>query len=708
MTATSPDPLQQAEGTRYRVFLSYSHADRRWARRVLRWLENWTVPRRLVGTDTLYGPAPRRLAPVFRDREELGAAPELSETIERALAGSASMLVICSPAAARSRWVNEEILHFKRLGRAGRIVALIIAGDPAEGDGPEQCFPPALRFRLRADGQPCDETIEPVAADARRVGDGPQRARRKVQAALLGIPYGKLARREQQRRQRRMAAVTTLSLLGMAGTLALAATAWRAQQDAERRRAQAENLVDFMLGDLRERAEQIGRLDLLETVGEEVITYFGQLGPRDLDDRALAQQSKALTQVGEVQLALGNSDRALAAFDEAWRRSAELAARHRADRRLLFNRGQAEFWVGYVHLQRGDGEAAWEWMTRYRDSTMQLSLLAPDDLNARLELAYGESNLGVLAYREGRLNEAEAAYRQASAALRGLIEQAPERDEFRLELAESLSWEGSILEGQGRLPESGERFREASDIFAQLHGAHPMNRAYEARLVAELSQLGRRSLLVGDFPAALDYYEQALGHSKDLLRHDPRNLSWRRNHSVAHLGKAEALLRLDRPLEAGDLAGVGLEEARLLAESDPANSDWMQLHSRAQASIAAIALARGDMDRARAMAAAALDTHAAAPEGTDVVADAGRAAELRLIAGDVSAATRSGAEAEGHWRAGLEALQDLPEGAVSVLALRLRAQLLDRLVRCAEADEARSQLAALGAWAAETQCPPPR
>ena len=494
------------------------------------------------------------------------------------------------------------------------------------------------------------------------------------------------------------------SLLGMAGTLALAAAAWRAQQDAERRRTQAENLVDFMLGDLRERAEEIGRLDLLESVGEHVIGYFGELGARDLDDRALAQQSRALTQVGEVQLALGNSERALAAFDEAWRRSAELAARHRADRRLLFDRGQAEFWVGYVHLERGDMAAAWEWMTRYRDSAMQLSLLEPEALDARLELAYGESNLGVLAYREGRLVEAAAAFRQATANIRRLVELAPERDDFHQQLAESLSWEGSILERQGKLAESLQRFQEAADIFARLHQADPMNRAYEARLVAELGQLGRRSLLAGDFTAGLDYYEQALGHADDLLRHDPRNLNWRRQHAVAQLAKAEALQRLGRHEEADAHARAGLDEARLLAESDPTNTDWTQLHARAQAGRSAIALDRGDLASAQEAIAAALEIKSVAPTGSDLIEYAGRVAELQLVAGDVSKAAGDGEAAAAYWRTGLAALQDISPDTVNLLAMRLQAELLERLGRCAEAGPVRARLATLEAWTPETIC----
>ena len=50
--------------------------------------------------------------------------------MNEALAESASLLVVCSPSAALSRWVNEEVLAFKRLGRSERIFCLIVAGEP--------------------------------------------------------------------------------------------------------------------------------------------------------------------------------------------------------------------------------------------------------------------------------------------------------------------------------------------------------------------------------------------------------------------------------------------------------------------------------------------------------------------------------------------------------------------------------------------------
>jgi len=137
---------------RYWAFLSYSHADARFAQWLRRKLEGYPIPGRLVGRTTPAGVVPARLRPIFRDREEMGAGPDLSERLKAALSDSAYLIVICSPAAVKSAWVNEEIRRFKALRGDERVLAVMINGDPFASelaDGADrECFPEPLRRRL--------------------------------------------------------------------------------------------------------------------------------------------------------------------------------------------------------------------------------------------------------------------------------------------------------------------------------------------------------------------------------------------------------------------------------------------------------------------------------------------------------------------------------------------------------------------------------
>ncbi len=221
------------ETFKYRAFISYSHADRAWGDWLHRALETYRIPKRLLGAHGREGPVPAKLFPIFRDREELASSPNLSDQIRQALEQSAYLIIICSPNSAMSRWVNEEILTFKRLGREHRILALIADGEPNAADSPgrdasRECFPQALKFKLGADGELSQIRTEPVAADARAQGDGKDNAKLKLIAGLLGISFDALKQRELEVARRRTrvaygiaAAMLMLALVaGGAGWLA--------------------------------------------------------------------------------------------------------------------------------------------------------------------------------------------------------------------------------------------------------------------------------------------------------------------------------------------------------------------------------------------------------------------------------------------------------------------------------------------------------
>jgi hypothetical protein len=152
-------------------------------------------------------PVPHRIRPVFADRSEHRESADLGATVRSALEASQCLVVLCSPDAARSKWVDAEVRLFKSLGRAKRVLALILEGEPNASDrGGEdsECFPPALRHRVDESGSLTVERIEPVAADVRPAGDAPSIARLKIVAGVLGVPFDALRQRERIRGRRRL------------------------------------------------------------------------------------------------------------------------------------------------------------------------------------------------------------------------------------------------------------------------------------------------------------------------------------------------------------------------------------------------------------------------------------------------------------------------------------------------------------------------
>src|SRR5579862_9361178 len=149
------------DGLRYWAFISYSHKDAAFGRRLHRRLETYALPKRLVGRTRPQGIVPARLSPIFRDREELPAANDLTVEVQAALKASRSLIVVCSPDAAASPWVSREIELFRALHPDLPILAAIRIGEPDES------FPAALTRSV-----PGGVRIEPLAADFQRGGDG--------------------------------------------------------------------------------------------------------------------------------------------------------------------------------------------------------------------------------------------------------------------------------------------------------------------------------------------------------------------------------------------------------------------------------------------------------------------------------------------------------------------------------------------------------
>ncbi|MBT0958270.1 TIR domain-containing protein [Alphaproteobacteria bacterium KMM 3653] len=231
---------------KYRAFISYSQKDKIWARRIQKSLESYRVPLGLA----VEGLQKRRLGRFFRDDDELAGASSLGAALTGAIEESESLIVIASPNAAASKWVNEEIRTFKQTHGPERVFAVIVGGRPfasEEGAPEEECFPLALRRVVDRDGTITDTKDEPLAPDVAK--DSFARIRARVAAGLLGLDFDALWQRERRRRRRNgaLAALGAGALAaGIGGAVVLLdqASDRAALQESRRLAEQAQGLLD--------------------------------------------------------------------------------------------------------------------------------------------------------------------------------------------------------------------------------------------------------------------------------------------------------------------------------------------------------------------------------------------------------------------------------------------------------------------------------
>ncbi|MBI2497146.1 MAG: toll/interleukin-1 receptor domain-containing protein, partial [Opitutae bacterium] len=392
----------------YRAFICYSQRDRTEAERLHRRLESYQVPPRLVGKDGQHGPVPARLYPVFRDREELGASADIGERLRGALRQSAFLVVLCSPAAAQSRWVNAEIETFCAFapGNRDRVLAVLVSGEPASGNAATECFPPAL---LSPVGAAAGLTTRyPLAADFRPGRDRRADAELRLIAALFGVEFDTLKQREQERRigRLRVALAGALALSLMFAALAVfayqqrlrahesAALADEARRQAETETATSKAISDFLQNDLLAQAAPDNQPDRdlkLKTVLERAAKRVEGRFPK----QPLVEAS--------IRATLGDTFVSLTDYPQA-------RNQYEAARRLFTANSGAE---AANTLQVGVSlTGVYVMLAKYKEAEalgvgtlVALRRGAGNDNPSTLRLM---SNLGTLYQKQGRYQEAEA------------------------------------------------------------------------------------------------------------------------------------------------------------------------------------------------------------------------------------------------------------------------------------------------------------
>jgi hypothetical protein len=505
------------EEVRYTAFLSYSHKDAAAAGKLHRRLESYRLPKRLVGKETPRGIVPDRLSPIFRDRDELPAASDLSETVRTALGQSGSLIILCSPYAAESLWVAEEIRVFRELHPDRPILAAILDGDPPA------CFPEALR----AFGQ--DGTWhEPLATDLRPQADGAHLGLLKLVAGITGVGLDELVQRDAARRIRRVMTVTAAAVVAMLIMAALAIVAFEARREADRQRAEAEGLIEFMLTDLRDRLSSVGRLDIMASVNQRALAYYDkqqQLTGRPADS---AMWARVKHSIGATDLDRGDRPAALAALREAHLATSRLIEASPNDVDVIFAHAQGEYWLGYFDYRRrnfGAARAAWQ---RYKALTDRLLAIDADNPRWLREAGFAEGDLCTAAMTPPV--NARVALQTCAAALtrieqvRRLLGADPATVK---DLANRHGWMVDVWIANGNWERALQHRRAHERLVQALLRREPDSLEY--RDIWMQSQLGFGEQLAahGNRQEARRRFDDAARMIADMRRHDPSNEFWR-------------------------------------------------------------------------------------------------------------------------------------------------------------------------------------
>lgn len=156
----------------------------------------------------------RYIRPVFRDRDTLTSGV-LNDELRSHLEASQYLVVICSPHAADSDWVSDEIKEFIKMGRFDKVVPFIVDGSPKNYSHSDisqpllgECFPLALREWNK-------EHPDKILLGISVTDDGKtdrQKAFIRLVAHLLGLEFDTLWQRHRRYIRR---IITTLAILAV-------------------------------------------------------------------------------------------------------------------------------------------------------------------------------------------------------------------------------------------------------------------------------------------------------------------------------------------------------------------------------------------------------------------------------------------------------------------------------------------------------------
>jgi len=577
---------------KYKAFISYSHKDDSWARWLHKRLESYRLPKSVMAKSVVTKMAEGRrskhpLRPIFRDREELAAADNLGEKIEQALRQSENLIVICSPQAAQSHWVNEEILYFKRQNRKAQIFTIIVDGEPYASNVKRQesleAFPPALRFELSETGELSNRPAEPLAADLRAHADGKRLGLLKLISGLLGVGLDEIVQRDMQRNRARVTAITSSALATILVMGTLTGFALNARQDAEQQRGiaqarttSAEELIEFMVTDLKVKLNAVGRLDALQVVGEKASSYYDKYPLSSHDDDALGRRARVFHFLGEIQANTGEFDTADEYFMRAYESTKALLERapNNADR--IFDHAQSAFWLTYTPMEREDFDTVEVYHNEYAELADRLLEQEPDTLRSLHEKIYANGNLASIAHLQGRNEQAYTLSQNDIEYTIKAIELYPDNIDLKLTLATSYAWIADMAHRIAGKPkatiyeESIEYRLKQYEILSRLETQYPQNKSFQHDKLTSVLSLTGLYMADGNIEAGQAFLDQGLKEAATLWSNDKENIRWLRNYIVFIL--RHALYAKYKDDTQAERKAIGLYEA-IKSQADLTNND---------------------------------------------------------------------------------------------------------------------------------------
>lgn len=612
-------PMGPMNSYKYSAFLSYSHRDSAMATRIHRALERFKIG----DSATSIGPDPSSLRPIFRDREEFSAGKSLDGQTREALEASAFLILLCSPSAAKSEYVNQEVLLFKQLGRGEHIIPVILDGIPDGGD--TECFPPAMRYRVTNTGRLTKKKEDIIAADVRSSGDGWTLTLAKIVARMIGVGTDEVfARAERERRHNlRIRAIVGLLIAALAtggGIFAYKSHSQRQTLTEIETLVSKYSIISPAQGATTTSTEQLTDAITAIVSGAARDTRYAS-ALQSLKDGNVEQAELLLRNLAEETAKRAGMESKRAA--DAYRRLGAIAglgdprrAREAYAKALQFNPSDSEalYWHGWLSLRAGNLSVAEKELNRlleiskgkedsrgvFRahlrlgelvrdrgnlDGALKHQIAAnkiaskrvkavPEDVERQRELSISSEKLGDIFYSTGDIDKALLYFRKGLGITKRHAENDKKNTRWQRDLSVLLERVGDVLVAQGKIDEALKSYRQSAAIRSALAELAPENESWQRDHSVALERLGDALHFKGEQSQALATYRRSLAISERLAASDKENAGRQYDLLVSATKVGDMLRKSGKLDEALSFYKDSQAICQKLVKVEPSNTKW--------------------------------------------------------------------------------------------------------------------------------------
>jgi tetratricopeptide (TPR) repeat protein len=509
---------------KYDAFISYSHAaDGRLApslhHALERFAKSWYQRRKLR---------------IFHDTTGLGVTEALWPEIQAAIESSRFFILLASPHAASSKWVQREVAT--RISHGGNILIVLTEGnivwDEDSNDFDWQ-LTDALPNNLSG-----HYDYEPLYSDLRSARDRDSLSLKHptfldtvaaLSSAIHGVDKDELSSEavSKHRNAMRLAwGTVALLVLLLIGAIYQTMNANQSRNLAEARLRDALRVARHIVFKIDRDLESVAggsavRKDLLQSSAELLAKLQG-----NAQDSPDVLRARLATHHERGDLALTNDDLDLAQqeFESAYHIAQELVRRDRSNFIFWQDAMHAVQRLSVVARIQGRYTDARKLLDQALDVGKYLQDQKPRHSPIRSDLALVYSGYCDLEKALGHLDLAEDQCRRALEIEQRLVAEYPDDTLHELGSSKSLNKLGDLLLEAGRPGQAEPYYRQALEIRQRLYQEEPQNAIYRLDLAASFSRLGRAKLDLQQLDDAQNALEQAAGHLETLSRADSKHL----------------------------------------------------------------------------------------------------------------------------------------------------------------------------------------